>query len=182
MKALKKFTINFASLADGEHLFDYQVDKKFLKHFETALVQEANIEVHLTMLKFFNSLELNFEISGTVLTPCDVCVEEFDFPIEGMEQIIVKIVNEIPSENDESNVIYLEESSNSINIAEMLYELIILSIPMRKVHPSDENGEPTCDPSILKYLEESQDNLAANEEAAKKDRVNPIWDELKKLK
>ena len=181
MKVLKKFTINYASLADGEHLFDYQVDNKFLKHFETALVQEANIEVHLSMLKFMDSLELNFQINGSVLVPCDVCIEEFDLEIEGHERIAVKIVNEIPPKNDEYNIIYLEESSSSVNIAEMLYELIMLSIPMKKVHPVDENGQATCEASILQYLEESEDKIA-KETTENKNNISPVWDELKKLK
>ena len=182
MKALKTFTINFASLADGEHLFDYQIDNKFLKHFEATLVHEANIEVKLTMIKFLNNLELNFNIRGTVMTPCDVCSEEFDLPIEGSDQIIVKIVSEIPEESDEFNIVYLEENTSSINIAEMLYELITLSIPMRKVHPDDKDGHPTCDPSVLKFLKDSEDNLNTPNIDDGSDNSNPIWDELKKLK
>jgi len=181
MKALKTFTVKFASLADGEHIFDYQVDSKFLKHFEASLVQEANIEVNLSLLKFLNSLEFNFEISGTVLVPCDVCINEFHLPIKGSETITVKIVSEIPDDSDEYNIIYIGESSSSINIAEMLYELIMLSIPMKRVHPLDEDGNPTCDPNVLKYLEINEDN-SAEEEADENDSINPIWGELKNLK
>lgn len=179
MKALKQFTINYASLAEGEHHFNYQVDNKFLAHFEAALVQQADIAVELLMIKFRNSLELNFEINGYVLIPCDVCNEEFNLAIEGSERISVKIVHEIPQKIDEYNIIYLEESSSSISISEMLYELIMLSIPMRRVHPEDENGEPTCDKTILKYLSEGTGGEETNQE---ENNTNPIWDELKKLK
>ena len=181
MKVLKRFTINYASLADGEHLFEYQVDNKFLKHFETALVQEANIAVQLSMLKFMNSLELNFKINGSVLVPCDVCIEEFDLEIVGQERIAMKIVNEIPPNNDEYNIIYLEESSSSVNIAEMLYELIMLSIPMKKVHPLDENSQATCDASILQYLENSGEAIKRDKRETE-NNISPVWDELKKLK
>lgn len=180
MKALKKYTINFASLADGEHIFNYQADNKFLLNFEGALVQDADIEVKLVMQKFLNSLELNFEIQGTVRIPCDVCIEEFDLKIVGSDKISVKIVSEIPQGNDEYNIIYINDGSSSIQIAEMLYELIMLSIPMRKVHPEDKDGNATCSAEILKYLEDSKNNIAENSE--NEDSINPIWDELKKLK
>lgn len=182
MKALKSFTINFASLADGEHLFDYQIDNKFLKHFEASLVQEGKVEVNLSLVKFLNSLEFNFTIQGTVLTPCDVCTEEFDLPIEGSEQIMVKIVSEIPAEDDEYNVVYLKEGINSINIAEMLYELLTLSIPMRKVHPLSPEGGYTCNPDVLKYLEANDSIEVSDEETDNSGHINPIWNELKKLK
>ena len=133
------------------------------------------------MHKFLNSLELNFEISGTVVYPCDVCIEEFDLSIEGSEQVQVKIVSEIPSENEE-HVVYMLEGKSSISVADMLYELVMLSIPMRTVHSDDKEGNPTCDPSILKYLQDSEDNLAADEEADDVDKTNPIWDALKNLK
>ena len=183
MKALKTFTINFASLADGEHLFDYQIDNKFLKHFENSLVHEAAIEVQLMLYKFLNNMELNFKIKGTVQTSCDLCAEDFDLSIDGAEQILVKIVAEPPAENN-GNIVYLPESANSISITEMIYELIVLSMPMRKVHPEDEAGEPTCDESVLKYLHANEDYPTSNseEEESGSTSINPIWDELKKLK
>lgn len=182
MKALKTFTINFASFADGEHLFDYQINNKFLKHFEAALVQEGDIQVKLSLIKFLDSLEFNFEFQGTVVTACNVCTEAFDFPIEGTDQVIVKIVSEIPTQEDELNVIYLKEGISSISIAEMLYEMLMLSIPIRTVHPVNEEGNYSCNPDVLKYLEINDDIDASDEEANDDDNINPIWDELKKLK
>lgn len=182
MKVLKSFTINFASLADGEHVFDYQIDDKFLNHFEAALVKEGQIDVHLTLLKYLNSLELNFELEGTVLTPCDVCAEEFSLPIEGSEQIIVKLVHEIPQQDDEYNVVYLKEGSNSINVAEMIYELIMLSLPIRKVHPLDENGHSTCDPAVLAYLQEHRVEPNDPKNNQDDEPSGGIWDALKNLK
>lgn len=182
MKVLKSFTINFASLADGEHVFDYQIDDKFLNHFEEALVKEGQLEVSLLMLKYLNSLELNFELRGTVVTPCDVCAEEFDLPVEGSEQIIVKLVHEIPEQNDEYNVVYLKEGSSSINIAEMLYELIMLSIPIRKVHAVDDEGNSTCNPIVLAYLQEYSGASDEEEDDQDDESGGSIWDALKNLK
>jgi uncharacterized protein len=180
MKTLKSFTIHFASLADGEHFFDYHIDNKFLKHFEATLVHEANLDVKLHLVKFLANLEFNFTIRGTVRVPCDICVEEFDLPIEGEETVMVKVIQEIPEDSDEFNVIFVDESTHSINVAEMLYELMTLSIPMRKVHPKAKKGVTGCDPKVLKYLKESEDNATANNATA--NNTNPIWDELKKLK
>lgn len=182
MKVLKSLTISFASLADGEHVFDYQIDDKFLNNFEAALVKEGQINVHLSMLKYLDSLELNFEIEGTVVTPCDVCAEMFNLSIKGSEQIMVKLVQEIPEQDDEFNVVYLKEGSNSINIADMLYELVMLSIPIRKVHPLDKNGESTCDPAILAYLQEHTVDPNDQKDDQDDGPTDSIWDALKNLK
>lgn len=182
MKVLKSFTINFASLADGEHVFDYQIDDKFLNHFEAALVKEGQINIGLSMLKYLNSLELNFQLTGTVVTPCDICAEEFNLPIEGSEQIIVKLVHEIPKQDDEFNVVYLKEGSNSINIADMIYELIMLSLPIRKVHPLDEQGKSTCNPTVLAYLQGHHANPNDEEDDQDDESRSSVWDALKNLK
>jgi len=182
MKALKTFTINFASFADGEHLFDYQINNKFFKNFEAALVQNGNIEVKLSLVKFLDSLEFNFNFQGTVVTACDVCTEDFDFPVEGADQVLIKLVSEIPTQEDEFDIVYMKEGISSINIAEMLYEMLMLSIPIRTVHPKNEEGTYICNPEILKYLEINEDIEVSNEETNTGDNINPIWDELKKLK
>lgn len=180
MKVLKAFTVNFASLADGEHIFEYQVGDQFLQHFEGTLVEEGNLQVTLTLSKFLNSLELGFELKGTVLTVCDRCGEEFQLPLHGEERIVVKLVQEIPTDAHEHSVIYLKEGSNSINVAEMIYELVILSLPIRRVHPDDADGNPTCDPAILQYLENRSTNT--NNDDSDDEPSGSVWDALKNLK
>jgi len=129
-----------------------------------------------------DSLEFNFEIQGTVVTACDICTEAFDFPIEGTDQVLIKIVSEIPEQEDEFNVVYIKEGTSSVNIADMLYEMLMLSIPIRTVHPLDEDGNYTCNPDVLKYLEINEDIEVSDQETNNDDNINPIWDELKKLK
>ena len=180
MKDLRAYTINFASLADGIHEFDYYINDKFLGHFEDSLLHTADIKVLLKMYKTLHCLELEFDIDGVAQVPCDVCAEIFDLPIKGEEKILVKIVTEVPSENDELNVVYIPSSDHAISVAQMIYEAIILSMPMRKVHPLDENGNPTCNPDVIAYLDQSQQNL--EQETEENNTSNPIWDELKKFK
>lgn len=182
MKVLKAFTINFASLADGEHVFEYQIGDQFLQHFEGTLVQEGNLDVVLTLTKFLNSLELNFDLQGTVLTACDRCAEDFHLPIQGQEQVVVKLVHEIPADANEQSVVYLKEGSSSINVAEMLYELIMLSVPIRRVHPLDDQGHSTCDPAVLKYWENRQDDEPNDDDDPDDEPDGSVWDALKHLK
>ncbi len=180
MKVLRAYTINYASLADGKHVFDYQIDDKFFAQFEGSLVKKGNVAVDLVMTKTTHCLELEFEITGIVETVCDICAELFDLSIEGEEKIIVKIVDTPPTDNDELNVVYISSSDHSVSVAQMIYELILLSIPIKKTHPRDENDNLTCNPKVLEYLKISEENVAKLAEEQK--NTNPIWEELKKLK
>ena len=181
MKAFKAFSINHAGLREGQHKFDYTIDKKFLELFENALVADANIQVKLTLDKQQGFLSLHFDWSGTVAAICDICMEDFNLPVAGTEDIIVKFVYELPEDNTEPEIIYMQHGENAINIALPLYEALMLNIPIRKVHPEDEDGEPSCDPQILALL----DRTIADETEEEEDEetgAGSIWDELKKLK
>jgi len=54
-----------------------------------------------------------------------------------------------------------------------IYEFIHLALPIRRVHPDDKKGNSTCDPIMLKKLEE----LVIDEDVDN----DPRWDELKRL-
>lgn len=181
MKALKAFTINHAGLREGKHSFDYTIDKKFLELFETTLVENADIQVDLLLEKQSGFLSLHFEWEGTVAACCDICNEDFDLPVSGIENIIIKFVQELPEDNAEPEIIYVLQGESQINIALPLYEAIMLNIPIRKVHPEDENGVPNCDPKILAILK-GEEETEKIEESDEETGGSSVWDELKKLK
>ena len=93
----------------------------------------------------------------------------------------VKFVSEMPDDTDEPEVIYLQLGESSINIAFPLYEAVVLQVPLRKVHPEDKNGHPTCDPEVIRYLNENQGDANA-QDSSDDDEGKSVWDELKKLK
>jgi uncharacterized protein len=48
-------------------------------------------------------------------------------------------------------------------------------LPFRRVHPEDENGDPACNPEMIRKLEE---HLGKQEY---KDQTDPRWDALKRF-
>ena len=59
-------------------------------------------------------------------------------------------------------------------VTHYIYEAITLSLPLKMVHPDDEEGYSTCNEEAIKALE----NLAP---AENKD-IDPRWDKLKSFK
>jgi uncharacterized metal-binding protein YceD (DUF177 family) len=179
MKELKAYNINFAGLSEGEHKFDYQIDKKFLENFEQSLIQDAQVEVEVELHKKDRILNLFLKMQGSVPTTCDICDEDFDFAIDAAEEIIVKFVSEIPQDQAEAEILYLKHGETHVNVAMPIYEMLMLALPIRKTHPEDENGVPSCDPKILELLDDLQE---IEEEEEEESSDNSIWAELKKLK
>ena len=81
----------------------------------------------------------------------DRCLGEFDQPVENHARVIIKFGEE---EEESDEIIVIPESETQINVAQLIYEFIALAVPIRHVHPDDENGNSTCDPNMIKKLEE----------------------------
>jgi len=176
MKPLKEFVIPFIGLKLGKHHFDYQIDKKFFEHFEYEDFNDVNVKTDLVFEKKLTLLELHFKISGTVNINCDISNEPFDQKIKGTFDLVVKFGDEYNDEHDD--ILIIPHGEYEINIAQYIYELIILSVPAKRIHPGVKDGSLKSD--ILKKLEElSPKNIEKKEKEP--EEIDPRWNTLKKL-
>ena len=150
MKKLNEFLIPFIGLKLGKHQFEYQINKAFFESFDYDEFESADIKVSVVFDKKSTLLELNFKHSGTIHVPCDLTNEMFDFPIKGKLKVIVQFGEEYNDDNDE--LLILPHGEHEINISQIIYEMIALSIPFRKVHPGVKDG--TLDSEALRKLNE----------------------------
>lgn len=176
MKPLKDYTIPFVGLKVGKHHFDYQIDKTFFEHFEYDDFNDVNVKTALLFEKKTTLLELHFEISGHVNVNCDLTNEPYDQSVDGKFKLVVKFGDDY---NDEfEDILIVPHGEYEINVAQYIYELIILSIPAKRIHPGVEDG--TLDSDILKKLEELRPKgLKEKEETS--EEIDPRWNTLKKL-
>ncbi|WP_442264485.1 YceD family protein [Tenacibaculum sp. ZS6-P6] len=174
MKGLKEYSIPFVGLKEGSHEFQYQIDNTFFKEFQYEEFNETNVIVDVEFIKKSTLFEVLFSISGSVNVPCDLTSELFDQPIEGDYKLIVKFGQEFNDENEEILIIPHEEYQ--LNIAQYIYELIILSVPNKRVHPDVTNG--TMQSETLKKLKELEIN---KEKPVEDESTDPRWDKLKDL-
>ncbi len=170
MDYFKDFVIPFKGLKPGEHDFKFEITKKFFDHFDYGELNQGDIRVKMTLLKEENMLSLLFDIDGYVEVLCDRCGENFRQPLQTRQNIYIKFGDEEYEESDEVYVI--SQNEYEIDVSQFLYEFINLSLPYRKIHPLDENGNEQCDQEVLQKLEEIE----------KDNSTDPRWDALKKLK
>ena len=78
-------------------------------------------------------LEINFKHSGTVNVPCDLTGEQFDLPIKGKIKLVVQFGEEFNNDNDE--LLILPHGEHQIDFSQYIYEMIVLSVPLKRVRP-----------------------------------------------
>lgn len=143
--------LQFSGLDLGSHNYHYKINGDFFAAFDNTEIETASINVDVTLEKFERMLILEFAIEGSINVMCDRCLDNFDYHLDGSERLIVKFGEAWEEENDE--VLVLSENDYQIDISSNLYDYIILMLPIRLVHPEDENGKSNCNPEIIKKLE-----------------------------
>jgi len=150
MNPIWKYDVYFGGKPNGFYSFAYDLGNDFFTLFPDAPVQEGNLTVHLNMEKKSNLLVLDFNITGHLSLICDNCLEKFPSPLELSFKQYVKLENTYEELDDAT--VSIPRNVEKINVAQWLYEAIVLSIPMRHVHPIDKNGHPTCNPEMIKEI------------------------------
>jgi uncharacterized metal-binding protein YceD (DUF177 family) len=171
MKVTNEFLIPFVGLKLGKHQFEYQINKTFFDYFEYDEFESANIKV---LEKKSTMLEVSFKHSGTINVPCDLTSEEFDLPIKGSLNLIVRFGEEYNDDNEE--LLILPFAEHQIDVSQYIYEMIVLSVPLKKVHPGVKDGSLQSE-ALLKLNEIT----VKEHEEVKEEHTDPRWDTLKKL-
>jgi len=176
VKPLKAYDIQFVGLKLGKHIYDYEINQTFFEYFEFDEFNTINVNLNIHLEKKTTLLELNFFGNGSVNINCDVSNEPYDQPINFNFNLVVKFGQEYNNEND--SILIIPHGSYEINIAQYIYELIVLSIPQKRIHPGVEDG--TLNSEILRKLEDLSPNADLKAERSSND-VDPRWNKLKKL-
>ena len=167
---LNQFLIPVSGIKPDTYSFDFKIDESFFQHFEYSEIKSGEVQVHLVMEKEERLMQFHFSLTGYLRVPCDRCYEPMDQDISGEENLIVKFGSDFHEESDVVQVI--PEGESFFDVSPFLYEYIHLLLPVRRVHPENEEGNTECDPEIIRRLEATP----------KPSEPDPRWEILNKLK
>lgn len=160
----KDFDIAFIGLSNGAHVFEFNLDDSFFELFKYDEYSQLRGKVTMEMVKSETVLDLSLNFSGSIQAPCDVTNEPFEQALNNAFGIQVNFGDSYNDENEE--LLVLPRGEHQFNIAQMVYELVVLSIPAKLYGPNAGNG-------IEDYLK--------NEDEETETDTDPRWDQLKDL-
>ena len=164
----RDFDIVFSSLALGKHDFTFELNDEFFDFFEYRDHNQLKAVVTILLDKHNTFLELDFKLKGKVGVFCDRTGEPFLQKLKYKFQLLVKFGDEYNDEDDERLI--LPQGEYKLNVAQYLYEMIVLSIPQKNIHPDVLSGKIT--PEFI--VEEEP-------EVQEEENLDPRWDKLKDL-
>lgn len=172
MKRPSEFVIPFVGLKEGRHDFTSQIDNTFFASFCYSEFHRAHFDVHVQLNKKTTLLAFSFEAKGYVTIPCDISTELFDLPLDLSDELLVKFGSISDSRDD--HILYLPVGSYQIDLSQQIYEMIVLAIPQKNIHPGIADG--TLQSDIVEKLEA----LAPKRENTNQGE-DPRWNKLKGL-
>ena len=172
MCSLEHFKINLKGLTDEVTTLEYDLDDAFFDALDGSELNKGSLHVSVSIRKATGFFELLFHTEGTVTVTCDRCLDDMDQSIASDNRFIVKY-GTVNSEEDD--VIVVDENEGILDMSWLIYESIVLAIPIKHVHAPGK-----CNPAMSQVLEELSADRSSDE--ASDQPVDPRWSELLKLK
>ena len=158
-KKNNSYIIPFTLLKNGEHSYLFSIEKELFAENNYDEIHDCQLKAHITFTKNSAILNVNFHVYGTVNVTCDRCGDDFDMEINLDKRLLVKTDSIVHSEEDD--MISLGKDEVDFDIAPYIYQYIVLSLPMQRIHPEDKDGIRHCNPETLdklKHLEVKKSN------------------------
>ena len=127
------FKVQLASLPDGHHEQDFEITTEFFKNMENTDIISSDVKVHLDLVKKNDTYDCRFHCKGMLQIPCDRCLDPLDHEVDTEYHVIVKYGENYDDGAD--NLLVIPYSNSYLNVAYILYDTILLTIPLRHVHP-----------------------------------------------
>ena len=158
----ENYIIPLNGLDRGRERFRWHVGEEFFTDFGNSEIRDCDVWVEAEAVKKGSRIDVDCSICGSVVTVCDRCLGDLEVEIDTDLPLAVRFGEESQSalqEEDGREVVYVGPESESLEMDQIIYDYICLSVPLHKVH---EDGG--CDPEVLKFIK--TDGVPQEEKAA----------------
>ena len=166
------FIVKLGTITSEKKSFSFDVRDSFFEAFSFSELKHANLSAIATLDKDGENILLNLKIIGQInQLDCDICAYKLSIPISAETNLIIKKTNKDLLSTDE--IFYVKKHENQLNLKHLIFELIVLSIPKKRQHALDKQGNSTCNKEML--------NLLTKYTQVHKKTSDQRWDALKNL-
>ena len=171
MCSLEQFKIDLKRLTDEVTTLEFDLDNHFFDALDGSELRQGTLHVSVSIRKATGFFELQFHTEGTVTVTCDRCLDDMDQPISTENRLVVKLGAAYSEEDD---VITLPEDEGILDTSWLIYEFMMLAIPIKHVHAPGK-----CNPVMSQVLEELSTDRSSDE--VSNQPIDPRWSKLAEI-
>lgn len=176
MGRFDKFKIDLRGMKESSLQIEYCLDNNFFADIDGQEFQKGAVKAVVNVRNNRDVFDFLFIINGTVIVPCDRCLDEMEVDVEAENLLKVRLGDTYA---DEGDVVVIPESEGDINLAWYLYEFIALALPTKRIHaPGKCNMEMSN--KLKKHSHHVADDDYDSDEQNEKE-IDPRWESLKNL-
>ena len=167
METKHQYKIPFVGLKEGKHEFEFTAGEEFFEEYQYVLVDNVSLEATVELEKLSTMMVMIIKTHGKYTTQCDMCGDDIQSEASSENKLFIKFGE---GESTDENILLLDQSEYEINVAELLFEFFVTSVPLKHMHPKGECNQEVLDKLETYKVQETQEES------------NPMWDKLKELK
>ena len=171
MGRFDKYNVDLKGLKAATLEMEFDLDNAFFGDIDGEEFQKGAVKAVVTVRKNRDVFEFSFSLNGTVIVPCDRCLDDLEIDVATENTLRVKLGDEYA---DEGDIVIVPEQDGDLNIAWYLYEFIVLALPMKRVHAPGK-----CNQEMTGRL--GRHSADAGEDSREDSDIDPRWAGLKNI-
>lgn len=144
MSIQNPYAIQLIGIRDLSDRCDYRLDSVYFKSVGDSVITDGDVQVQVNIARYDDSAQLTIAMSGKVVVSCDRCLSDMDVDICATENLKVVYGNHY---EDDGEQVTIDKREGWIDLADILFELIAIQVPLQHVHPEGE-----CDEAMTNIL------------------------------
>lgn len=150
MRMRNRYTIDYQGLTLGEHRMSLSFGDDLFALFDGSPIKHGAGTIVIDLIRQKTLMELSVRIEGEVEIECDRCADEYMQMVDYSGSVVVKLSEQADElrEQQDGDIIWLSPRESKLDLSDWIYESIILSLPLQRVH-ADIND---CNQEVLKYI------------------------------
>ena len=172
MGRFDKYNVDLKGMRVASLELEFDLDNAFFADIDGEEFKKGSVKAKVCVNKGREIFDLSFTLTGTVVVPCDRCLDDLEIGVDTENTLRVKLGDNYA---DEGDIVIIPENEGDLNIAWYLYEFIVLALPMKRVHaPGKCNHEMTG--KLKKHSVDAEENEDSDEM-----QIDPRWAGLKDI-
>lgn len=125
--------VNLRDAQRADASMHFRLDNDFFESLGQEEILGGNLEVDLVVhYGSADTFTFKYLFQGRVSVPCDRCLQPVEIPLEFQESLQVAYDTE---DNDNGDLAIIPFSQLTYDTAMDMFELIMLNLPLQRVHP-----------------------------------------------